>query len=75
MTVMISHILILTLTHEVLVTKAPIHRREEYYTYCIKKSDDGNDISHFDIDINSRGFGDPPYEGPEYEKYINVDVE
>ena len=25
--------------------------------------------------INSRGFGDPPYEGPEYEKYINVDVE
>ena len=54
-------------------TKAPIHRREEYYTYCIKKSDDGNDISHFDIDINSRGFGDPPYEGPEYEKYINVE--
>ena len=23
--------------------------------------------------INSRGFGDPPYEGPEYEKYINVE--
>ncbi|MDY3068905.1 MAG: hypothetical protein SOR57_04465, partial [Parabacteroides sp.] len=56
-------------------TKAPIHRREEYYTYCIKKSDDGNDISHFDIAISSRGFGDPPYEGPEYEKYINVDAE
>jgi hypothetical protein len=54
-------------------TKAPIHRREEYYTYKIKKSDDGNDISHFDIAINSRGFGDPPYEGPEYEKYINIE--
>ena len=52
-------------------TKAPIHRREEYYTYRIRKSEDGNDIENFDIAINSRGFGDPPYEGPEYEKYIN----
>ena len=25
----------------------------------------------FDIAISSRGFGDPPYEGPEYEKYIS----
>ena len=56
-------------------TKAPIHRREKYYTYRIRKSEDGNDIENFDIAINSRGFGDPPYEGPEYEKYINVDVE
>ena len=56
-------------------TKAPIHRREEYYTYCIRKSEDGTDIETFDIAINSRGFGDPPYEGPEYEKYINADVE
>ena len=54
-------------------TKAPIHRREEYYTYRIRKSEDGNDIENFDIAINSRGFGDPPYEGPEYEKYINVE--
>ena len=23
--------------------------------------------------INSRGSGDPPYEGPEYEKYINIE--
>ncbi len=23
--------------------------------------------------INSRGFGDPQYEGPEYEKYINIE--
>ena len=52
-------------------TKAPIHRREKYYTYCIRKSEDGTDIETFDIAINSRGFGDPPYEGPEYEKYIN----
>ena len=56
-------------------TKAPIHRREEYYTYMIRKSRDGTDIETFDIAINSRGFGDPPYEGPEYEKYINIDVE
>ena len=54
-------------------TKAPIHRREEYYTYRIRKSEDGNDIENFDIAINSRGFGDPPYEGPEYEKYINIE--
>ena len=52
-------------------TKAPIHRREEYYTYRIRKSEDGNDIENFDIAINSRGSGDSPYEGPEYEKYIN----
>ncbi len=52
-------------------TKAPIHRREKYYTYRIRKSEDGTDIETFDIAINSRGFGDPPYEGPEYEKYIN----
>lgn len=56
-------------------TKAPIHRREEYYTYCIRKSEDGTDIETFDIAINSRGFGDPPYEGPEYEKYINAENE
>ena len=52
-------------------TKAPIHRREKYYTYRIRKSEDGTDIETFDIAINSRGFGDPPYEGPEYEKYIS----
>jgi len=56
-------------------TKAPIHSREKYYTYRIRKSEDGNDIENFDIAINSRGFGDPPYEGPEYEKYINVENE
>jgi len=39
----------------------------------IRKSRDGTDIETFDIAINSRGFGDPPYEGPEYEKYINVE--
>ena len=44
-------------------------------TYRIRKSEDGNDIENFDIAINSRGFGDPPYEGPEYEKYINVENE
>ncbi len=32
-----------------------------------------NGYAQFDIAINSRGFGDPPYEGPEYEKYINVE--
>ena len=52
-------------------TKAPIHRREEYYTYMIRKSRDGTDIETFDIAINSRGSGAPPYEGPEYEKFIN----
>ena len=52
-------------------TKAPIHRREEYYTYEIEISRDGTNIEHFWISTNSRGFGDPPYEGPEYEKYIN----
>ena len=52
-------------------TKAPIHRREKYYTYRIRKSEDGTDIETFDIAINSRGFGDPPYEGLEFEKYIN----
>jgi len=54
-------------------TKAPIHRREEYYTYMIRKSRDGTDIETFDIAINSRGSGAPPYEGPEYEKYINIE--
>ena len=56
-------------------TKAPIHRREEYYTYEIEISRDGTNIEHFWISTNSRGSGAPPYEGPEYEKYINVDVE
>ncbi len=46
-------------------TKAPIHRREEYYTYRIRKSEDGNDIENFDIAINSRGSSDPSYEGSE----------
>ena len=41
----------------------------------IRKSRDGTDIETFDIAINSRGSGAPPYEGPEYEKFINVDVE
>jgi hypothetical protein len=54
-------------------TKAPIHRREEYYTYEIEISRDGTNIEHFWISTNSRGFGDPPYEGPEYKKYINVE--
>lgn len=51
-------------------TKAPIHRKEKYYTYEIGKSNDGTEIDHFWIAINSRGFGDPPYDGPEYEKYV-----
>ena len=51
-------------------TKAPIHRKKKYYTYMIRKSEDGTDIESFDIAINSRGIGDPPYDGPEYEKYV-----
>lgn len=39
----------------------------------IRKSEDGTDIETFDIAINSRGFGVPPYEGPEYKKYVNVE--
>lgn len=56
-------------------TKAPIHRKEEYYTYEIGKSDDGTDIKHFYIGTNSRVIGSPvpPYDGPEYEKYVNVE--
>ena len=50
--------------------KAPIHRKKEYYTYEIGKSNDGTDIEHFWIAINWRGIGDPPYDGPEYEKYV-----
>ena len=37
----------------------------------IWKSEAGTDIKTFDIAINSRGSGIPPYEGPEYEKYVN----
>lgn len=51
-------------------TKAPIHRKKEYYTYEIGKSNDDTNIEHFWIAINWRGFGDPPYDGPEYEKYV-----
>lgn len=39
----------------------------------IRKSNDGTDIESFNAAINSRGIGDPPYEGPEYEKYVNVE--
>ncbi|MCM0362549.1 MULTISPECIES: DUF7738 domain-containing protein [Bacteroides] len=51
-------------------TKAPIHRKEEYYTYEIGKSEDGTDINHFWISTNTRSIGDPPYDGPEYKKYV-----
>ena len=53
-------------------SKAPIHRKEEYYTYMIRKSEDGTDIESFDAAINSRVIGSPvpPYDGPEYEKYV-----
>lgn len=53
-------------------SKAPIHRKKKYYTYRIRKSEDGTDIESFDIAIASRVIGSrvPPYEGPEYEKYV-----
>ena len=37
----------------------------------IWKSEAGTDIKTFDIAINSRGSGISPYEGSEYEKYMN----